>query len=320
LHHRWIELKRQMLGLKNGMRLSDLSAPLPGDGEIYKVETSRAVVDAAFQTLPASCRNVVQRAFDERWIDFFPKEDKYTGAYTYGAYDVHPFLLLNYHEDSESVAELAHEMGHAIHMTLGAEAQPFAIYSGDVLISELAATVTEILFHEHQLKSAVTEKQRLAALSQYLEFFSGTFFDQMLATEFELKAHEMSEVGEDLSAESLKTLWSGLTGEYYGQAYEVTSLDGYDWMRYQHLYWELYMYKYATGLVAGYPLAMAIDSGDQDAAGAYLRLLSAGGSKTGAELLKEEAFDFTSEDLYKSFFDRYRELLDELELLVDAAS
>lgn len=317
LNHRWMTLKRRLLDLKGAIRYSDQAAPWPSEEERYTIDTGRLVVEAALKPLPEACLAVIRNAFEARWIDYYPREDKYNGAYTYGAYEVHPYLLLNFRGNTESLSELAHEMGHAIHLTLSAASQPFETYNGDVLISEMAAAVTELLYHEYQLKQADTEEQRLVALTHYIDFMSATYFDQMLATAFELKTHEMSESGQDLSAESLSVLWRSLTQTYYGNAYEITELDGYDWMHYQHLYWELYMYKYAVGIVAGYPLAMSIADGNQDALDAYERILSAGSSELGTELLFSEGIDFSTDENYKIFFERYRELLNELESLMD---
>ncbi|MDK9711664.1 M3 family oligoendopeptidase [Acidaminobacter sp.] len=323
LNHRWIALRAALSGLNGPMRFSDLFMDLPqgadeAEAEIGVDQASR-YMQQVLSALPDAGQTIVKRAFDEAWIDFYPRADKYEGAYTYGAYESHPYLLLNFTGNSDSLEELAHELGHAVHMTLSAQSQPFDTYYADVAASEWAASVTEILYHEDRVNRAETREDKIAALANYLDFLSSTYFDQMLATEFEIESHRMAQDGEDLSGESLKDLWRSLTAKYMGPAYEITELDGYDWVSYPHLYWDFYMYKYATGIVAGAPLARGLLSGQPGAADSWMRLMTAGGSESGAALMAEAGFDFESEEIYKSFFFHWSELMDELELLMNAS-
>ena len=317
LNHRWMALKARMLGVEGPLRFSDLFINAFEMEEDYSVPQGEVLIKQALQPLPDMGRAVVDRAFVENWIDYYPREDKVAGSYTYGAYDAHPFVLLNYSGTAESLAALSHELGHAVHMTLSAQNQPFEIYYADIAASELAASVTEILFHEYHLAQADGREEKLAALVGYLDFLSSTYFDQMRVTEFEIEAHRMSQSGEDLSARSLGQLWNALMAAYSGPDYEITALDGYDWVSYPHLYWDFYMYNYATGILAAYPIASGLLSGDSVARSRWTRIMTAGGALSGAELMAEAGFDFESEDLYKSFFKRWTTLMDELEFLLD---
>lgn len=323
LNHRWIALRAELLGLDGAMRYSDLFMDLPQGSDETEVEIgvdqASQYMQRVFSVLPDTGQTVVKRAFNEAWIDFYPRADKYDGAYTYGAYESHPYLLLNFTGNSDSLEELAHELGHAVHMTLSAQNQPFDTYYADVAASEWAASVTEILYHEDRVSRAETREDKIAALANYLDFLSSTYFDQMLATEFEIESHRLAQTGEDLSGESLKDLWRNLTAKYMGPAYEITEIDGYDWVSYPHLYWDFYMYKYATGIVAGAPLARGLLTGQTGAAENWTHLMTAGGSASGAALMAEAGFDFESEEIYKSFFFHWSELMDELELLVNAS-
>lgn len=319
LNHRWVALKAELLGVGGPLKFSDLFVSSFSMEEALGVSDAETFMNQALWPLPDAGREVVARAFSEKWIDFYPREDKYEGAYTYGAYESHPYLLLNYTGTPDSLAELAHELGHAVHMTISAQNQPFDTYYADVAASEFAASVTEFLFHEYRLAKAGNKDEKLAALAGYLDFLSATYFDQMMATEFEVEAHRMSLVGEDLSAASLRQLWNKLMTAYMGPEYEITELDGYDWVSYPHLYWEFYMYNYATGILAAYPVASGLLKDDPTAKDHWNRIMAAGGSLTGAELMAEAGFDFESEDLYKSFFERWTALMDELEFLLDAS-
>ncbi|SCZ81711.1 M3 family oligoendopeptidase [Acidaminobacter hydrogenoformans] len=319
LNHRWVALKAELLGMEGPLRFSDLFVGSFIGEEPLSVSEAEVFMNQALQPLPDTGREVVGRAFSEKWIDFYPREDKYEGAYTYGAYESHPYLLLNYTGTPDSLAELAHELGHAVHMTISAQNQPFDTYYADVTASEFAASVTELLFHEYCLAQAGNKEEKLTALAGYLDFLSATYFDQMMATEFEVEAHRMSLAGEDLSAASLRALWNELMTAYMGPDYEITELDGYDWVSYPHLYWDFYMYNYATGIVAAYPVASGLLRDDPKARDHWNRIMAAGGSLTGAELMAEAGFNYESEDLYKNFFERWTALMDELEFLLDAS-
>lgn len=317
LNHRWMAVKARMLGIEGPLRFSDLFVNAFEMEEELSVPQGEALIKQALQPLPDIGQSVVERAFDEAWIDYYPREGKAVGSYTYGAYDAHPFLLVNFSGTTESLAALSHELGHAVHMTLSAQNQPFEIYYADIAASELAASVTEILFHEYHLAHAEGREEKVAALAGYLDFLSSTYFDQMRMTEFEIEAHRMSQSGEDLSARSLGQLWNKLMAAYSGPYYEITALDGYDWVAYPHLYWDFYMYNYATGILAAYPIASGLLNGDAVARSRWTRIMTAGGALSGPELMMEAGLDFESEDLYKSFFKRWTSLMDELEFLLD---
>ena len=319
LNHRWMAVKARLMGIKSGLKLSDLYAPLPLTRQSFTFSQAKTEVLAALAPLPEEGQVILRRAFDEGWMDYVPRQNKFVGAYTYGAYGFHPFLLLNFDGTPDSVAELAHELGHAVHLSMSSQYQPYETYFSDVSAAELAATLTEVLYHEYRLAGAGSREEKVAALAGYLDFLSTSYFDQMLATEFEVAAHHMAQKGEDLSATSLSELWRNLMSKYLGPAYSVTSLDGYEWMNYPHLYWDFYMYKYAFGVVAGSPMAKALLEGDAQAREAWMDIMKAGGSVSGSVLMAEAGYDLTSEDLYKSFFERWSELLEELEFLLNAS-
>ena len=99
---------------------------------------------AAMAPLGDDYTSVLHRAFGERWIDFYPTEGKRSGAYSNGgAYDVHPFLLINYTNNYESVSTIAHEWGHAMHTYLSARNQPFATSEYATFVAEIASTLND---------------------------------------------------------------------------------------------------------------------------------------------------------------------------------
>ena len=138
----------------------------------------------------------LKQAFTGRWIDFYPGTGKASGAYMQGgAYDVHPYLLLNYNGRYTDVSALAHELGHAMHSYFSSKHQPYPTADYATFVAEVASTFNEALLIQHMLGSMTDPKVRLSLLGDYLENVKGTVFRQTQFAEFELRAHEMAQKG-----------------------------------------------------------------------------------------------------------------------------
>ena len=128
----------------------------------------------------------MKKGFAKRWMDVYPRPRKRSGAYMTGsAYDVHPYVLINYNDDYESVSTVAHEWGHAMHSYLSNKAQPFPTSRYAIFVAEIASTFNEALLLEHMLKSPKSDDERLLYLGTALESLRGTFFRQAMFAEFE---------------------------------------------------------------------------------------------------------------------------------------
>jgi oligoendopeptidase F len=119
-----------MMGLSDDLHYYDLYAPLVSSVDLrYSPEDAQGHVLASIAPLGHDYAGVVQRAFRERWIDLYPNEGKRSGAYSNGgAYDVHPYMLLNYIGQFNDVSTLAHELGHTMHSYYSNKTQPYAPY------------------------------------------------------------------------------------------------------------------------------------------------------------------------------------------------
>src|SRR5690606_5782133 len=114
--HRYLTLRKRILGLSE-LHYYDLYAPLVADLPLeYSVSEAQDLVRQALRRLGDDYASALDRAFTERWIDYYPTTGKRAGAYMSGAaYDVHPYMLLNYNGRFNDVSTLAHELGHAMH-------------------------------------------------------------------------------------------------------------------------------------------------------------------------------------------------------------
>ena len=284
LYHRWIGLKQRMLGLDRTYRFHDQQLSLLNQEQDYPYELAQKSVRESLAPLGDTYLQVYDKALKERWVDVYPREDKYTGAYTWGAYASHPYILLNYSNQFVNASTFAHEMGHAANGYLSSQNQPYSTYETSIFKAEIASTTNEVLFLEHQLKTQ-TGKVRQEILVQYIDLIIGTAFEQMKASEFEKLIHEAQLAGKDLDGDFLTQTWRDLNAKYYGKAYEVSELDGYGWTDIDHLYWNFYMYKYATGLASGYSIAEGLRTNPDATRSAYMAFLKSGSSKDTLEEL-----------------------------------
>ena len=226
--HRYLNLRKRMMGVDE-LHYYDLYAPLVASVNLtYSPEEAQKHVLAASAPLGAAYQAVLQRAYDERWIDFFPNEGKRSGAYSQGgAYDVHPYMLLNYNGKYDDVSTLAHELGHTMQSYYSNETQPYPLADYPIFVAEVASTFNEALLIDYMLKNIKDDDARLSLLGNYLEGIKGTVFRQTQFAEFELRMHEMAEKGQPITGDGLAKLYMEITRKYYGHDQGITVVDDY---------------------------------------------------------------------------------------------
>ena len=244
-----------------------------------------------------------------------------SGAYASGsAYDVHPYVLLNFNDDYENVSTLTHEMGHAMHSHFSNSSQPFATADYSIFVAEVASTFNEALLVHRVLETADSREAKLFVVGSFLDGIRGTLFRQTMFAEFELEIHERTEQGKVLTGETLDEIYLGLLRRYHGHDAGVVHVaENYaiEWAAVPHFYYDFYVYQYATGIVAAGALArMVLDeqSGSRDR---YLRFLHSGGSDYPLELLRAAGVDLEDAAPYRDAFAAVDAHLDELETLLD---
>ncbi len=320
LLHRAFRLRSKMLGIDD-LAYHDIYPPLVKELDLrFPIEQGQAVVLEALQPLGEEYVGVVARGFASRWMDVYPRPGKRSGAYSNGsAYDVHPYVLMNYNDDYESVSTLAHEWGHAMHSYLANAAQPYPTADYSIFIAEVASTFNEALLLDRMLRGARSEDERLYYLGSYLEGLRGTFFRQTMFAEFELAIHEAVERGEALTGERLSAMYLELLRRYHGHDMGVVRIDdayAVEWAYIPHFYYNFYVYQYATSLAASALLAQRVLAGEAGARERYLGLLRAGGSRYPYELLVEAGVDLASEAPYRALEQRMTWVLDEIETIL----
>jgi oligoendopeptidase F len=318
--HRYLQLRQRMLGLDR-LHYYDLYAPLVADVPLeYTVDEARRLIVEAVGVLGPDYVQALQTAFTGRWIDFYPSTGKRSGAYMNGsAYDVHPFLLLNYNGQYADVSTLAHELGHAMHSWFSNRAQPFPTAGYPIFVAEVASTFNEALLVDHLLEGITDPKVRLSVLGNYLEGLRATVFRQTQFAEFELRMHERAEKGEPITGESLSSLYLDITRRYYGHDAGVCTVDDYvahEWEFVPHFYTPFYVYQYATSFTASTALYEKVRAKEPGAVERYRAFIAAGGSKYPVELLKDAGVDMTTREPLDMTIQKMNRVIDEMERLI----
>jgi len=321
LFHRFLSLRKRMLGVDQ-LHYFDLYAPLVESVDAaYTPEEAEAIVVEAMGPLGRQYQDVLSQAFNERWIDMYPTEGKRSGAYSQGAaYDVHPYILMNYNGKFDDVSTLAHELGHTMQSYLSNTHQPFPTAEYPIFTAEVASTLNEALLLDHMLRTLKSDDAKLSLLGRYLEGIQFTVFRQTQFAEFELRMHEMAASGKPVTGDALAEMYFEITKRYYGHDAGVCVVDDYiqhEWSFISHFYNEFYVYQYATAFTASEALATRVKSGDADAARRYLAFLSAGGSKYPIELLKDAGVDMTTDEPLDLTMRQMSRVMDEMEAVLD---
>ena len=321
--HRYLQLRKRMMGLTDDLHYYDLYAPLVASVNLrYNPDEAQKHVIAAMAPLGSDYQNVLKRAFGERWLDWYPTEGKRSGAYSNGgAYDVHPYMLLNYLGQYNDVSTLAHELGHTMHSYYSNKTQPFSMANYPTFVAEVASTFNEALLIDHMLKQIKDTPTRLSLLGNYLEGIKATVFRQTQFAEFELRMHEMGQKGEPITGDALAKLYLDITRKYYGHDRKITVVDDYiahEWSYIPHFYRDFYVFQYATSFTAAEALSAKVLAGDEAATKQYLTFLSAGGSRYPIDLLKDAGVDMTTDEPLDLTMKKMNAVMDEMEKLLAA--
>jgi oligoendopeptidase F len=318
--HRYLKLRKRILGL-NDLHYYDLYAPLVGSVKLeYSPEEAQKIVLAAVAPLGPEYQATIQRAFANRWIDLLPNEGKRSGAYSNGgAYDVHPYMLINFNGKYADVSTLAHELGHTMQSYFSNKTQRYPLANYPIFVAEVASTFNESLLIDDVLKSIKDDDTRLALLGNYLENIKGTMFRQTQFAEFELRMHEMAAKGQPITGDTLAKLYLDITKKYYGDADGVCKVDDYianEWSYIPHFYRDFYVFQYATSFMASEALASKVKAGDQTARDRYLKFLNAGGSKYPIDLLRDAGVDMTTDEPLDLTIKTMNRVMDEMESIL----
>ncbi|MDK2811088.1 MAG: oligoendopeptidase [Petroclostridium sp.] len=316
LMHRYVALRKKVLQLEE-LHMYDLYTPLVKEmnKHIYYKEALE-IVEKALQPLGDDYIKTLKMGFNEGWIDVYENEGKTGGAYSWGAYTTHPYVLLNYQGTMKDVFTLAHEMGHALHSYYTNKHQPYIYSQYKIFVAEVASTVNESLLMHHLLKNTKDQNEKAYLINHYLDEFRGTVFRQVMFAEFEKIIHEKAENGEALTPQLLSDIYHYLNVQYFGDQMFVDSEIDMEWSRIPHFYNSFYVYKYATGFAAATSLSRQILEEGQPAVDRYIGFLSSGDSDYPIEILRKAGVDLSTPQPIVDALKVFEEMLDQIEKLL----
>lgn len=319
LMHRYVSLRKKALKLDE-LHMYDLYVPIVEEPKSnIPYEEGLEMVRAGLTPLGAEYSDALDNSMKSGWIDVYENRGKTTGAYSWGNYDTHPFVLLNYQGTVDNVFTIAHELGHALHSWNTNRKQEYVNSHYGIFVAEVASTVNESLLLQHLLRTTTDPKMRAYLLNHRLESFRGTIFRQVMFAEFEKIIHGSSAAGEAMTAQALCDIYYGLNKKYFGNDIIVDDEIRYEWARIPHFYSSFYVYKYATGLSAATSFTEQILNEGKPAVDRYITLLQSGGSDYPLELLKRAGVDLTTPKPVEDALKVFEATLDEMEVTLKEA-
>lgn len=314
--YRYVALRKRALGVEE-LHMYDVYVPLVAD-QTKKIPFAEAkeIVKRGLAPMGEEYVSHLEEGFDHRWIDVYENRGKRSGAYSWGAYGTHPYVLLNYQGKLDDVFTLAHEMGHALHSWYSNANQPY-VYSGYLIfVAEVASTCNESLLMQYLLKESKDKKKKAYLLNHFIDQFKGTLFRQTMFAEFEKITHEMYAKGESLTAERLCAVYMDLNRKYFGEEMVSDPQIALEWARIPHFYTEFYVYQYATGFSCAIALSKRILEMGEAGVADYMKFLKGGCSKDPIELLKMAGVDISTPKPVEDALQLFEELVSELEELL----
>lgn len=311
--HEYFALKKQVLGIED-FHEYDISLDMePSCDMHYTIEECRDILKKALHVLGDDYVSVIDQAFEQRWIDFYPSKDKRTGAYSWGTYDSNPYILTNFTGSYDSLSTLAHELGHSMHSYYSKKNNRPLLADYKIFVAEVASTVNEILLNRYLLQTSEDPAYRRYILSSLMEQFVGTCYRQPMFAQFEKDLHEWIENRMPISSKTITDRCLQLNKEYFGEAVIVDELQKYGFYYVPHFYYNFYVYKYTLGMSVAISFVKEILSGN---VAPYRAFLTKGGSESPVDELKHAGVDPTSDKVYDDSFTFFKEIMEEFKELL----
>lgn len=318
--HRYFALRARMLEIDD-LGYHDIYPSLVQTDLTFPIDETREHVLASMEPLGEEFVSKFDAASQARWMHVYPQPGKRSGAYmSGGAYDVHPLILLNHLDDYNSASTYAHEWGHAMHQVLTNESQPYELSGFSIFTTEIAAIAQELMLADYMLENAKDDSERLFYLGNSLEQMRGTFFRQVMFSEFEVAIHEAVERGEALTGARMTQIYGDILKRYHGHeqgVMEITDREAIEWAYIPHFYFNFYVYQYATSIAGAAYFVDKIKQEGSSARDTYIDFLKAGGSNYPTEILKAAGLDMSTRAPYDAVIDRMNTVMDEIEAILE---
>jgi oligoendopeptidase F len=315
--HRYMNLRKKIMGVDE-LHLYDTSVPITAESEVkYTYEEAVDIIVKALEVMGPQYQADARKALTSRWVDVYETRNKRSGAYSWGAYDTHPYMLMNFNGTRNDVFTLAHELGHSLHSYYTKQNQPYATANYSLFVAEVASTFNEAILMNYMLKTMEDKDEKLSLLDQWADNIQGTLYTQVLFAEFEREAHSLAEQGIPLTVETLNETYMNILKSYYEGVLTIDDEYKLTWSRIPHFFRQFYVYKYATSICASSALSKMVIDGEEGAYDKYMAFLGSGSSDYPIELLKKAGVDMSTPEPIANTLDLFGEIVSQMEELVE---
>ncbi len=320
--HRFLELKKKMLGYDE-LHYYDLYTSMVEAVDMkFELEEAKELILTSLKPMGEEYVTTVDKALNDRWIDYYPNKGKRSGAYSSGAaYDVHPYILMNWNDDYNSLSTLTHELGHTMHSYFSNKNQPFQYSTYSTYVAEIASTCNENLLNNKLLETVKSKDEKIFLLASFLEMVRTTIFRQVSFAEFEWELHKRVEAGQPLNGEIMSNIYYNIVKKYYGHDDGVCVVDPYiqyEWAYIPHFIgYNYYVYQYATSLIYATAFAEKIINEGQPAVDKYYNILKGGSSDYPLNLIASAGLDPLSSEAFELTMEKANNVMDMIEKLLE---
>ncbi|KIX89763.1 oligoendopeptidase F [Staphylococcus microti] len=301
------------------MRFEDLKISIDDTYEPnITIEDSKKYIFGALNVLGPQYREMLEKAYDDRWIDFVQNKGKETGAYCASPYASHSYIFISWTGKMTEVFVLAHELGHAGHFNLANRHQNYLQADASMYFVEAPSTMNEMLMLNYLLDSSDDKAfKRWAIGSIIARTYYHNMVTHLLEAAYQREVYLRVDNGESLTAPLLNEIKRQVIHDFWGDDIALTEGAELTWMRQPHYYMGLYPYTYSAGLTIGTIMAQRIQAEGQPAVNDWLATLQAGDSVSPVELAKMAGIDVTTDQPLKQTIAYIGSLVDQLETLTD---
>ena len=316
--HRYYKIKAKILGKKKLQywdRCSEVRLTRIDDKK-YTYDESLEVVFSVYKNFSENFYKIIKNLVDSSRVDAFPKDGKVSGAFAHSMPNDKPYVMLNFYGSARDIMTIAHEFGHAIHMTLSLK-NKYLVSDPPLNISETASTFGEKLANEYLLSAEKDPKKKIELMCSRLDDVMSTIFRQVAFFKFEQKIHNMRK-DKELTADELGTAWRNVLTESLGDGVELHSCVNNIWGYVTHFTGcPFYVYSYAFGALFVEGLYSEYKKKGKDFVKVYEEALASGGTKTYSEIANMFGIDANSRKFWDSALEMIEEEIDELEKLCE---
>ncbi|QUH18596.1 oligoendopeptidase F [Alkaliphilus sp. B6464] len=279
------------------MTFADLKLVVDPDYEPnISVEESKKYIKGALSVLGEDYLQMIERSYDERWVDFVQNKGKSTGAFCSSPYASHPFILISWTDKMREVFVLAHELGHAGHFYLAQQNQNIFDTRPSTYFIEAPSTMNEMLMANYLIKTNDDPRFKRWVLSSMISrTYYHNFVTHLLEAAYQREVYKIIDEGGSVQASKLSAIKKDVLEKFWGDTVKINEGAELTWMRQPHYYMGLYPYTYSAGLTIATEVSKRILKEGQPAIDDWRAVLKAGGTKTPVELAKMAGVDITTE-------------------------